>query len=69
MRGKLTDREMEVLRQMVDGQSCKANGRSLDLAEATVKVHRKAIMKKIGARNAPHAVAIALRTGLVPMEA
>jgi DNA-binding CsgD family transcriptional regulator len=68
MRGKLTDREMEVLRHMVDGRSNKETGRSLDLAEAAVKVHRKAILKKIGARNAPHAVAIALRTGIVPME-
>ncbi|MBM6596397.1 LuxR C-terminal-related transcriptional regulator [Microvirga pudoricolor] len=48
---KLSLREAEILRMIMGGVSNKFIARELALAEATVKVHMKAIMRKIGASN------------------
>jgi len=47
----ITAREAEILRCLVDGAPNKMIARRLDVAEATVKVHVKAILRKIGAAN------------------
>jgi two-component system, NarL family, nitrate/nitrite response regulator NarL len=47
----ITAREAEILRCLVDGAPNKMIARKLDVAEATVKVHVKAILRKIGATN------------------
>jgi two-component system nitrate/nitrite response regulator NarL len=48
---KLSAREAEILTCLKDGAPNKVIARKLDVAEATVKVHVKAILRKLGAAN------------------
>src|SRR5918995_2461923 len=48
---KLSTREAEILHCRTEGAPNKIIARKLDVAEATVKVHIKAILRKIGAAN------------------
>ena len=48
---KLSTREAEILHCLTEGAPNKIIARKLDVAEATVKVHIKAILRKIGAAN------------------
>jgi DNA-binding NarL/FixJ family response regulator len=61
----LTPREMQVFVQLATGASNKEIGRELGLAEVTVKLHVRQILKKIGARNRSEAASIATRAGLI----
>jgi two-component system nitrate/nitrite response regulator NarL len=47
----LSAREAEILSSLMDGAPNKVIARQLDVAEATVKVHVKSILRKIGASN------------------
>ncbi len=47
----LTRREKEILRMIAGGLSNKMIGRELDIVEATVKVHVKHLLKKLGLRS------------------
>ena len=47
----LTRREKEILKMIADGLSNKMIGRQLDIVEATVKVHVKNLLKKLGLRS------------------
>lgn len=47
----LSSREIQVLNLLREGAPNKVIARELDLAEATVKVHVKTILRKIGVRN------------------
>jgi two-component system nitrate/nitrite response regulator NarL len=49
--GKLSTRESQILHCLTEGAPNKIIARKLDVAEATVKVHVKAILRKIGASN------------------
>jgi two-component system nitrate/nitrite response regulator NarL len=49
--GRLTDREVRILRCLMQGLSNKAIAYQLGLAEATVKVHIKSILRKVQAAN------------------
>jgi two-component system nitrate/nitrite response regulator NarL len=48
---KLSDRETKILLCLMKGDSNKQIGRKFDIAEATVKVHLKAILRKIRVSN------------------
>lgn len=48
---KLSDREAQILRCLTQGASNKLIARELGVAEATVKVHIKAILRKVKATN------------------
>ena len=48
---RLSSREAEILQCLTEGAPNKIIARKLDVAEATVKVHVKAILRKIGAAN------------------
>jgi two-component system, NarL family, nitrate/nitrite response regulator NarL len=48
---KLSTRESQILNCLTEGAPNKVIARKLDVAEATVKVHIKAILRKIGAAN------------------
>lgn len=48
---RLSPREKEVLLQVVEGRSNKLIARHLGMAEATVKVHLKSLLRKIGVDN------------------
>jgi two-component system, NarL family, nitrate/nitrite response regulator NarL len=49
--GQLSDREVRILRYLMQGASNKEIAYQLGLAEATVKVHIKAILRKVQAAN------------------
>ncbi|WP_068111566.1 response regulator transcription factor [Tropicimonas marinistellae] len=55
----LTTRQQEVLDCIVRAQSNKEIARELDMSEATVKVHVRQVMKKLGAMNRTHAAILA----------
>ena len=61
---KLTSREIDVLRGLIDGRSNKEIARDLDLQEVTVKLHVKTLCRKIEARNRTHAAMIGKDAGL-----
>jgi two-component system, NarL family, nitrate/nitrite response regulator NarL len=48
---KLSNRESQILHCLTEGAANKVIARKLDVAEATVKVHLRAILRKIGAAN------------------
>lgn len=48
---QLSSREVEILKHLMEGAANKVIARKLNVAEATVKVHIKAILRKIGAAN------------------
>jgi len=62
---RLSKRESEILSCLVNGNSNKLIANSLNLAEGTVKVHLKAILKKINVRNRTQAAIWALQNGIV----
>jgi two-component system nitrate/nitrite response regulator NarL len=47
----LSVREIEILRRLVHGDSNKQISRRVEISETTVKVHVKAILRKLGVRN------------------
>ena len=61
--GKLTPREREVLEWLVDGLSNKAIAQALSIGEGTVKVHLKAVLRKLDVANRTQAATLALRLG------
>jgi DNA-binding NarL/FixJ family response regulator len=61
----LTEREIEVLRHVAEGERNRDIGEKLSIAEETVKVHLKRIMDKLGARDRTHSVSIAARRGFL----
>ena len=65
----LSERECEVLILVAEGYTSKDIGGRLYVAEETVKSHVANVLGYLGARNRAHAVAIAIRQGLlVPVE-
>ena len=65
---KLSEREMEIVRCLVAGHSNKVIAAQLSITEATVKVHLKSILRKIGASNRTQAAIWALHNGVQPLE-
>jgi DNA-binding CsgD family transcriptional regulator len=64
-RMKLTSRELEVLKWIEQGKSTWDVSMILNRSERVVKWHVNNVMKKLSALNRTHAVAIALRHGLI----
>jgi two-component system nitrate/nitrite response regulator NarL len=60
----LTDRERQILRCLLNGYSNKLIARILEITEGTVKVHLKALMKKISAVNRTQAALWARGQGM-----
>jgi DNA-binding NarL/FixJ family response regulator len=63
----LTEREVEVLKQVADGNRNRDIARNLFISEETVKVHIKHIMEKLGATDRTQAVAIGVRRGIIQL--
>jgi two-component system NarL family response regulator len=61
----LTGREIEVLEQIVGGNSNKAIASRLNISEATVKSHINNILSKLGVSDRTQAATTALQRGLV----
>ena len=64
----LSDRELLVLRCLSGAMSNKLIARECEISEATVKVHVKAILKKINGKNRTEAAIWAIEHGLEPYE-
>ena len=62
---RLTPRQQQVLVRLTAGASNKEIGRDLGLSEITVKLHVRAIFRKIGVRNRAEATAVAIKGGLI----
>jgi DNA-binding NarL/FixJ family response regulator len=63
----LTAREIEVLREIASGNRNRDIAEKLFITEATVKVHIKHIMEKLGASDRTQAVAMGLRRGIIQL--
>ncbi len=61
---KLSDRERQILGCLARGMSNKAVARACVIAEATVKVHVKAIVRKLDVRNRTQAAIWAINNGV-----
>jgi DNA-binding CsgD family transcriptional regulator len=57
----LSDPELEVLEAAAAGLSAKETARRLVKSQHTIVAHRRSIQAKLGARNLPHAVALAFQ--------
>jgi DNA-binding NarL/FixJ family response regulator len=62
----LTPRQQEVLAHLAKGESNKEIARNLGMLDGTVKVHVKAILKKLGVHNRTQAVITGVRLGHLP---
>jgi DNA-binding NarL/FixJ family response regulator len=60
---QLSPREQSILRYLVKGESNKSIARKIDIAEATVKVHVKAILRKIRVHNRTQAAIWGMNSG------
>ena len=63
--GRPNDRELQILRGFSHGFTHGAIGRELSLSEDTLKAHSRRLLRKLGARDRPHAVALGIRKGRV----
>ena len=61
---ELTPRELEILQCIADGSSNKMIARELDITDGTVKLHVKAILRKLGMRSRVEAAVSAAEHGL-----
>lgn len=60
----LTPRELEIIQHLAEGQSNKAIARDLGISDGTVKLHVKAILRKLNVRSRVEAAVIAVENGL-----
>ena len=61
----LSEREIEVLREVAAGNANKIVANRLAISEDTVKAHMRSILSKLGANDRTHAVTIALKRGII----
>ena len=64
-RRELTEREHQVLRLVVEGQTNKQIATNLQVTEVTVKLHVSSILTKLGAQDRTHASTLAIQRGIV----
>lgn len=61
----LSEREIEILRQVASGKANKLIADKLHISEDTVKAHLRNIFSKLGASDRTHAVTIAMKRGII----
>jgi DNA-binding NarL/FixJ family response regulator len=61
----LSDREIEILREVAAGNANKIVADKFHISEETVKAHLRNIFAKLDARDRTHAVTIALKRGII----
>lgn len=65
----LTPREFQVLGLICQGMTSKETASYLGIAWRTIDCHRARVVAKLGARNHTHAAAIAVRDGIIDLDA
>ena len=65
---QLTPRERDILQHMAQGQSNKDIARSLGIVDGTVKLHVRAVLKKLGVQSRVQAAVLAVSEGLFDEE-
>ncbi|GMR08193.1 MAG: two-component system response regulator NarL [Gammaproteobacteria bacterium] len=63
---ELTPREHEILTHIAEGESNKVIAKKLGISDGTVKLHVKAILRKLGVHSRVEAAVIAVEHGLSP---
>jgi DNA-binding NarL/FixJ family response regulator len=63
----LSEREIQVLRLVAQGNSNKRVAADLGVSEDTIKAHMKNVCSKLNAKDRTHAVTIALRRGILEL--
>ena len=63
---ELTPREREILCHLAEGQSNKVIARNLGISDGTVKLHVKAILRKLGVHSRVEAAVLAVEHNLCP---
>jgi len=64
----LTKRETQILNYVAGGNSNKQIASILEISEQTIKNHVSSILRKLNANDRAHAVALAIRNGLISAE-
>ena len=62
---QLSEREIEILARVAQGNSNKIIASQLRISEATVKYHLQNVLSKLGAKDRTHAVTIAMKRGFI----
>ncbi|WP_058186717.1 response regulator [Terracidiphilus gabretensis] len=65
---ELTQREFDVLEQIVHGKSNKEIAVELLISEATVKTHINSLLSKLGVSDRTQAATAAIQRGIIPLE-
>ncbi len=65
---ELTDRELDVLREIVAGKSNKEISAALFISESTVKTHINSLLGKLGVSDRTQATTTALQRGIVHLD-
>jgi len=66
--GDLSEREQQILKQLVDGRTTSQISESLNLSTTTVNTYRSRLMKKLEIDDLPTLVKFAIRHGLTDLE-
>lgn len=61
----LSEREIDVLRELAEGHRNRDIGLHLSISEETVKGHVRSILEKLGAKDRTQAVSIGVRRGII----
>ena len=64
----LSDRQITILKLLVNGDQDKVIAKKLDISPGTVKTHLRAIYRKLGCNNRSQAVSMAMEEGLLLLE-
>lgn len=65
---RLSNRELDIVQCLANGDPNKMIARRLDITETTVKTHLKAVLRKLGVNNRTQAAILAVSQGLVVRE-
>ncbi|MEM7093870.1 MAG: response regulator transcription factor [Actinomycetota bacterium] len=64
----LSERQIEILQAIADGQTTKQAARSLGIAQKTVHNHLNAIYRRLDTQSLTHAVLSAVRLGIISLD-
>lgn len=63
----VTERQLEILRNVARGRTNREIGETLGISELTVRNHMRSILKRLSSADRTHAVVIAIGNGWIPI--